>query len=646
MNVNVWNIKEMLSTPTATGTNKFSIRSSVPSDYSSLSDSQLLFGSQFCPENVQSAAAPLELGTQLGQHNSQDSEPSIFTKYQAKPQLFDDDTREKGLLNFGAGRVKSVLENFEVNKNKIKDKYDREVLGTFISSIKDRLQGLQACLDKFGEMFDSRNKSILVHLETISKTLQDALQSHCGSVLKALTDKSQMEQALLEMERRLAAKDVEILDVKSSVQLLKEGLESLPAQLSDQHVKLCEELGFLKLPNALAELHTFISSARHPPHTADNSSQTSPGPCQGGVPGEEHEHWPCCRGRGVCSSSHWTQPPGMAVGEQHGNSPVRNQVTGDCTPQGDLSTASGEEVSPAASAACSRENSSLEEVKYGLETQSCANHPCTCCAKSHFLGGTQKKECPVPQEELLPTPLRKAIRRGIRGLEPVTLPLQRQPQVCHLSVRKDVPGQRDNGWATGCEVENAAVGNKAKQRPGRIPWDKAMGRKKTCPAMRKGDLPRCAGGGLKQRKANGVIDLESSRKSCFPRYTVGLSFGGSNPASAARSQQILSTTQPRLTKNLPPVPCSNKSLQQLRDKKKRSLEVKKRASVSSVKGIPLWDSSPQDSVFSLFSTTSENQMSCFSLRSPASSQKPRPATPLAQQNTACCSLVFDSDYSD
>ncbi|NXJ07535.1 IHO1 protein, partial [Odontophorus gujanensis] len=86
MNFNVWNIKEMLSTPTASGSNKIFARSSAPSDYSSLSDSQLLFASQFCPENVQ-AAAPLELGTQLGQHNSQDSEPSIFTKYQAKPQL-------------------------------------------------------------------------------------------------------------------------------------------------------------------------------------------------------------------------------------------------------------------------------------------------------------------------------------------------------------------------------------------------------------------------------------------------------------------------------------------------------------------------------------------------------------------------------
>ncbi|NXI03879.1 IHO1 protein, partial [Pachycephala philippinensis] len=87
MNFNIWNIKEMLSTPSALGPNKISMRSSTASDYSSLSDSQLLFGSQFCLENVQSAAAPLELGSQPGQQNSQDSEPSIFTKYQTKPQL-------------------------------------------------------------------------------------------------------------------------------------------------------------------------------------------------------------------------------------------------------------------------------------------------------------------------------------------------------------------------------------------------------------------------------------------------------------------------------------------------------------------------------------------------------------------------------
>ncbi|XP_061864398.1 interactor of HORMAD1 protein 1 [Colius striatus] len=625
MNFNVWNIKEMLSTPTAPGSNKFLIRSSAPSDYSSLSDSQLLFGSQFCPENVQSAALPLELGTQLGQHNSQDSEPSIFTKYQTKPQLFDEDAREKGSLNFGAGRVKSVLENFEVNKNKIKDKYDREVLSTFLSSIKDRLQGLQACLDKFGEMFDSRNKSILVHLETISKTMQDALQSHCDSVLKALTDKSQMEQALLEMERRLAAKDLEILDVKSSIQLLKESLESLPAKLGDQHLKLCEEQGFLKLPNAVAELHTLISSARAPPHTADNSSQTSPCPCQGCGPGEGHV---CCRGREFCSFSRGCQPSCVTEGERHGACPVRNQGFGDGTSTGDPTAG---EVSAVTTPARGRENSPLQ-VKYGSETPSCAKLPCVYCTNGHFLGGSLTKRCPVAQEVPLPTPLRKVVRRGTRGFALGTPAQQRQPQACHLS------GTRDSNR----EVESAA-----KRRPGRAPWNKAMGRKKMCPTGRKGQLSRCADGGLKLRRANGVTDSESSRKNCFPRYTVALNLGSSSPVFAAPNQQLLSSAQPSLTKTLPPAPCPRKSLQQqqLVDRRKRCLEMKRRVNVSCAQR-NLWDSSPQENEFSLSSTMSGNPGSCLGLRGPAASTEAHPAKVLAQHSTACCSLVFDSDYSD
>ncbi|XP_068010272.1 interactor of HORMAD1 protein 1 [Melanerpes formicivorus] len=628
MNFNVWNIKEMLSTPTPTGPNKFSSQSSAPSDYSSLSDSQLLFGSQFCPENVQSAAAPLEQGMQLAQHGSKDVKPSIFSKYQAKPQLFDEDAKEKGWLStFGSGRVKNVLEHFEANKNKIKDKYDREVLSTSISSIKDRIQELQACLDKFEETFDSRNKSILVHLETISKTLQDALQSHCDSVLKALTDKSQMEQALLEMERRLAAKDVEILEVKSSVQLLKEGLESLPAQLSNQHLKLCEELGFLKLPSILVELHTFISSAKMPPHTTDNSCQTSPGLCQNCVLGDENSHWLFCQGRRICSSLGRSQSPCMMVGEQQGDSSLRNQVTKGGTSTGVLNTAS---------AACDREDTSLQ-VKYGLETQNCANHPCLYCTHSQFLGDSQKKTSSVPQQMPpptpmpLPTPMRKAFRRGTQGLQHVTPSQQRQPQVCHLPVHKDMSGQRD--WVT--DSKSAAVENKAKERPGRIPWNKTVGRKRRCIARRKHKLPHCADSRLNQRKANGIMELESSRKNYFPRHMVALDLGSSDPLHAAASQQALSSAQQKLGEPFP----------QLADKKRRSLEMKERVNVSSVKR-NIWDSSPQENVFPLCSTTGAKQMSCVTLRSPAASGRPSPVAVLAQQHTACCSLVLDSDYSD
>ncbi|XP_062356975.1 interactor of HORMAD1 protein 1 [Cinclus cinclus] len=614
MNFNVWNIKEMLSTPTALGPNKFSMRSSNASDYSSLSDSQLLFGSQFCPENVQSAAAPLELGTQPGQQNSQDSETSIFTKYQTKPQLFDEETREKGSFSFGAGRMKSVLENFEVNKNKIKEKYDREVLSSFISSTKDRFQELQVSFEKLEEKFDSKLKSNLVCQETFSKTLQDALQSHSNLVLKALTDKSQMEQALLEMERRLAAKDMEILDMKSSIQQLKEGQESLPAQLNDQFLKMCKELGFLNLCNSSAEQHTLVSSASLPPHTTDKSVQTSPGLYQHCVLSEEYPHSPCCRGKGVCSCSGWSHFPCVTVGQQHGDSPGRNQLSGDGTSKGGLNPASGDKASPIGTAACGRASTFLQEGKCSLETQSCAAHLCMCCACRHFLGSSQKKHSPVPLEMPLPTPLRKAFRRGTRGFKPLTLSPQQQPQVCHHSAQKVTPGRRHSNSSTDHEVEKVAVGNKTKQSPGRIFWKKATGRKTTYFTKRKGEHSGCADSGQKQRKASGVIDLESSRKNSLSRYLVDINSENSDPVFAAPRQPILSSVQLGLTKNFPPVPRSDESLQQLASRRKRSLETKKTISGSSVKRY-LLDSSPEQDVLSLCSTTVKGKTQVWMLES-------------------------------
>ncbi|XP_064288884.1 interactor of HORMAD1 protein 1 isoform X2 [Passer domesticus] len=573
------------------------------------------------------------------------SEPSIFTKYQTKPQLFDEETREKGSLNFGAGRVKNVLENFEVNKSKIKDKYDREVLSSFIFSIKDKLQELPVFFEKFEEMFDSKLKSSLVCLETLFKTLEDALQSHCSLVLKALTEKSQMEQALLEMERRLAAKDAEILDMKSSMQLLKEGLESLPARLNDQFLKVCKELGFQKPGNTSAEQHMLLSSASLPPHTTDKSFQTSPGLCQHCVLSEEHLHRPCCPGRGVSSCSGWSHFPCVTVGQRHRDSPGRNQATGHGTSQGDLNPASGDKASPIATAACGRANTFLQEAKCSLQTQSCAARPCMCWAGRHLLGSSQKKHCPVPLEGPLPTPLRKAFRRGSQGFKPLTPSQQQQPQVCHHSTQKTTPGQRHSNWSTDHEVEKAAVGTKTKWSPGRMSWKKAIRRKTTYSTKGKAEHSGCAESGLKQRKANGIIDLESSRKNSLHSYLVDVSSENSDLVFAAPHQQILSSAQMGLTKNFPPVPHSDKSLQQLASGRKRSLEIKKTMNVSSVKRY-LLDSSPEEDVLSLCSTTGVKQMNYFNLQSPSSSKKPHPVNPLAQQKTACCSLLLDCDSSD
>lgn len=55
------------------------------------------------------------------------SEPSIFTKYQTKPQLFGEDTKDGGLfpLPLSVGKSKGLLEQFEEKKKRAKDKCDR-----------------------------------------------------------------------------------------------------------------------------------------------------------------------------------------------------------------------------------------------------------------------------------------------------------------------------------------------------------------------------------------------------------------------------------------------------------------------------------------------------------------------------------------
>uniref|UniRef100_A0A2I3NAP3 Interactor of HORMAD1 1 n=1 Tax=Papio anubis TaxID=9555 RepID=A0A2I3NAP3_PAPAN len=131
MNFNVWNIKEMLSIPSGSGNKKLSNWNTNQNDYSSLSDSQFLFGSQFCPENSETLSAPLDFGAHLrhskqSQQNSLEGEPSIFTKYQTKPQLFGGDIKDGGLFPppLSVGKSKGLLEQFEEKKKRAKDKYD------------------------------------------------------------------------------------------------------------------------------------------------------------------------------------------------------------------------------------------------------------------------------------------------------------------------------------------------------------------------------------------------------------------------------------------------------------------------------------------------------------------------------------------
>ncbi|XP_077180989.1 interactor of HORMAD1 protein 1 [Paroedura picta] len=447
MNVNVWNIKDMFNTTSAMGPHKSSSWTGAPTDCNSLSDSQFLFGSQFCPENSQSASTPLELRPRKSsQQNSQDSEPSIFAKYQSKPQLFGGDEKERSSLNFPAGRFKSVLEQFEDKKKKIKEKHDSELLNSFIWNTKENLQKLQSSLDKSEETL----KSMLEGLGNLAKTMQETFQSHYELILNALKDKGEMEQTLLGMKKMLEDKNVEFSDLKSSLRLLEDSLGQLAAQQNEQHSKLCEQLGHLQLPALLADLQAFLSAPRTPSHIKDNASQTSPGMLS-------TDHFP---------SSQLNAPPESKLPSTFG--------------------ASG-----------GKENTNKPQKSHILTTgQDDSNTLCTCHSATAAPESGGEGFWLLTQEPCQATPVRKVIKRDNQAKGAA----RHSPVTCSRADNRltQTHAQNQGKPAAGHKVQSKSIGIREKRGKSQ----KCNQRKKQSSSRKEGQRSKCTAANRKQKETN------------------------------------------------------------------------------------------------------------------------------------------------
>nr|XP_014350196.1 PREDICTED: coiled-coil domain-containing protein 36 isoform X2 [Latimeria chalumnae] len=355
MNFNVWNIREMLSIPTGTGANKTSSRNSAPSDYSSLTDSQFLFGSQFCPENSQSTLQEYSLQSkayQNSQQNSQDIEPNFYTKYQRKPSLFGVDNKQKSSVpNFG-GKPRGILEKFEISKKKTKDDNESDSISSLISQTQECMQGMQRSLSQCEEKVQSGTKTILDGLEKISKTVQENSDSHYGSILSALTARSNVEQALLEMEKQLATKDTDISELKSGMQVLQEGLEVLKTQQNVQYQTVCEHITSLtkqlEFSRILDELQKLASTFRPGLDVRESTSQTSPSNSQNPCLACEENKYQAMR---VHRASSGQTKPDLALCQlEHTELHTENWLAKDtyqtCSEMNDLNSAAAAEQHP------------------------------------------------------------------------------------------------------------------------------------------------------------------------------------------------------------------------------------------------------------------------------------------------------------
>ncbi|KAJ6668179.1 hypothetical protein lerEdw1_015556, partial [Lerista edwardsae] len=433
--------------------NKSSSWTSTPNDYNSMSDSQFLLGSQFCPENSQSA---LEFSIQRqgksSQQNSQDkqNESSIFAKYQSKPQLFGGDGKEKTSLNFPTGGLKGVLEQFEENKKKIKEKLDSEVLNTFALNTKETLQRFQSSLDNFEKTL----KSILDGVENLSKTMQETSQSDYGLILNALNNKIEMEQTLSRMEKSLedsfysscypVQKDKEISDLKSSLQLLKESLDQLAAQQNEQ---------YLQLPSLLAELQMLVSAPRLPGHMKDSATQTS---------------------------------PDIQLAQQPYNSHLSV-----------LDAFPGSQVISTVIASQGKENVNIQQRSHILTSGHKVDRTlCTSCSGTAVPVGSHEESWLLTQEPSQATPMRKVIKRDnrVKELNAMRHVQLNQTHIDNVLMQNHADGQKKLGAYSEMQTKSGGNRKSQKEKP-----KKCTPRKKLHSPRKKVNSSRCSSANSKQK---------------------------------------------------------------------------------------------------------------------------------------------------
>ncbi|XP_051270232.1 interactor of HORMAD1 protein 1 [Dicentrarchus labrax] len=250
-------IKEMLSIPTG--------RNVSTSGYSSYTDSQLFFGSQFWPENSQGASQDMSVSsrTSLSQQSSQEgSDPKFSNSYHTKPLLFGE-LKDKNKA-FG------ILDKFEEDKKRAKEKTDSDILAKECHNFRETLNNIQQ-LVAGTEKNTTVCQTVLEKFDNFASTLQNnlkSLQSDISQQFETLLNKVNSQTGMMtELEERMQKSGTASPELGSNLQSLKNSLECLREE-QERERNMLEE--------ALKLLSTLVSTKTSPERVMDSAIQTSP----------------------------------------------------------------------------------------------------------------------------------------------------------------------------------------------------------------------------------------------------------------------------------------------------------------------------------------------------------------------------------
>ncbi|XP_044031475.1 interactor of HORMAD1 protein 1 isoform X2 [Siniperca chuatsi] len=233
------NIKEMLSIPTGS-------RNVATSGYSSFTDSQFFFGSQFWPENSQGVSQDMSVSSRTSQQSSQEDKSKTF----------------------------GILDKFEEDKKRAKEKTDSNILAKECHHFRETLNNIQQ-LVAGTERNTAVCQTVLEKFDHFVSTLQNnlnSLQSDISQQFESLLNKvNSQKEMMTELEERVQKSGDTTAELGSNLQSIKSSLECLREE-QERERNMLEEA--LKLLSTLVSEHSAKPSSER---VMDGAVQTSPG---------------------------------------------------------------------------------------------------------------------------------------------------------------------------------------------------------------------------------------------------------------------------------------------------------------------------------------------------------------------------------
>ncbi|KAM8915031.1 interactor of HORMAD1 protein 1 isoform 2-T3 [Spinachia spinachia] len=238
------NIKEMLGLPTGSS-DKPPHRNGATSGYSSFTDSQFLFGSQFWPENSQGLSQDMSLSSRTSQQSSQEDKCKGF----------------------------GMLDKFEDERKRAKEKADGDVLAKECNHFQETLDNIQQLVAST-ERNTAACQPVLTKFDNFVSTLQNHFSSLQGDISlrfeTLLATVNSQREMITGLEATAQKSSETTAELCSNLQSLKNSLQSLREE-HERERNMLEQA--LKLLSTLVSEHSAKHSLKR---VRDNAIQTSP----------------------------------------------------------------------------------------------------------------------------------------------------------------------------------------------------------------------------------------------------------------------------------------------------------------------------------------------------------------------------------